>query len=66
LDISSLRAAKVRADNLQWPWMASLGHYIPNQNQNRNRKWVHKCGATLIDYQFVLTAAHCVQDGYLK
>jgi secreted trypsin-like serine protease len=37
-----------------WPWMGSIGHY------DGQKKWVHKCGSTLIAASFVLTAAHCV------
>ncbi|XP_013421045.1 low-density lipoprotein receptor-related protein 2 [Lingula anatina] len=35
----------------RWPWMVSL---LAND--------VHKCGATLINRQWVVTAAHCVWD----
>ena len=49
-----------KTGDIQWPWMASLGNY------SSDLRWQHRCGATLIDPQFVLTAAHCVEDRDLK
>ena len=37
----------------KWPWMVSLGYYDGGI-------WSHQCGGTLVDYETVLTAAHCV------
>jgi len=37
-----------------WPWMASLGSY------DKDKKWNHQCGATLVANNYFLTAAHCV------
>jgi len=42
--------------DITWPWMASIGYY------REHGGWEHFCGATLIDHQFVITAAHCVEQ----
>jgi secreted trypsin-like serine protease len=39
-----------------WPWMGSIGYL------DGDKKWVHKCGATLITLRHALTAAHCAVD----
>lgn len=40
----------------EWPWHGALFH-----RKNRHAK-EYKCGATLIDQNFVITAGHCVVD----
>ena len=37
-----------------WPWVVSIG--IMNQNE----QYVHMCAGSLIDYDLVATAAHCL------
>ena len=38
-----------------FPWMGSLGTFNQTTGQ-----WSHRCGATLIQKSFALTAAHCI------
>ncbi|KAM4562523.1 chymotrypsin-like elastase family member 2A, partial [Odontesthes bonariensis] len=40
-----------------WPWQVSL------QSDSRGR-WTHVCGGTLISSEWVLSAAHCINDRY--
>ncbi|XP_040580289.1 uncharacterized protein [Lepeophtheirus salmonis] len=41
------------------PWMTSLGIF-------EKRKWMHKCGGSLISHKFILTSAHCLDTSYAK
>ena len=36
-----------------WPWQAEI-------QAKRDGKWYHKCGASLINPQWIVTAAHCL------
>ena len=37
----------------QWPWACSLGFL-------KGSDWTHRCGGSLITYEHLITAAHCV------
>uniref|UniRef100_H9GHJ5 Peptidase S1 domain-containing protein n=1 Tax=Anolis carolinensis TaxID=28377 RepID=H9GHJ5_ANOCA len=37
-----------------WPWQVSLQY-------DKNGVWAHTCGGTLIESNWVLTAAHCIR-----
>lgn len=38
----------------QWPWQISLRQY-------RTSTYLHKCGAALLNENWAITAAHCVE-----
>ena len=42
----------------RWPWACSLGFL-------KESDWTHKCGGSLITYEHLITAAHCV-DFFIK
>jgi len=38
-----------------WPWQAMI-----ETKQSRDEGWTHKCGASLIHPEWIVTAAHCL------
>ena len=48
----------INGDNVipnSWPWMASVRYYVFDEYLSQ-----HFCGGTLINSEYILTAAHCV------
>lgn len=41
----------------QWPWQVQLQVFAVT---TANVGWTHLCGGSLIDVEWVVTAAHCV------
>ena len=45
----------------EWPWIASIGHFDNKENQILPM-WRHKCGATILNNNTLLTATFCIDD----
>ncbi|XP_078493489.1 uncharacterized protein LOC100179863 [Ciona intestinalis] len=44
-----------------WPWQVSLQEYFYSHRFNYSN-WMHFCGGTIVSSQWVITAAHCLQQ----
>ena len=45
----------------EWPWIASIGQFDNKENQIFPI-WRHKCGATILNNNTLLTATFCIDD----
>ena len=53
------------AEHGDWPWQVSLQHCTKISHNSDSCEWKHLCGASIVDNQWVITAAHCIaESGY--
>ena len=53
------RSSKWRSTDkniFDWPWIASIGQF------DKKEIWRHKCGATILNNNTLLTATYCIVD----
>ena len=56
------RSSKWSTDkNMEWPWIASIGQFDKKENKIFPI-WRHKCGATILNNNTLLTATFCIDD----
>ena len=50
------------AQHGEWPWQVNFQHCTKISHNDDSCEWKHLCGASIVDNQWVITAAHCIAE----